>query len=79
MFLASPRGRADDRDDSESRIERGFEIAPLPLNLDGKNRELVGLESYLVNAGGCNDCHDTGTRSSIRAGREPLLRPTEKS
>ena len=29
--LASPRGKADDRDDSESRIERGFEIAPVPL------------------------------------------------
>ena len=26
----------------------------MALNLDGKNRELVGLGSYLVNAGGCN-------------------------
>ena len=41
-----------------SRIRQGFEIAPVPLNLRGKNRLLVGLGSYIVNAqGGCNDCH----------------------
>ncbi|MGZ6096871.1 MAG: cytochrome C [Myxococcaceae bacterium] len=42
----------------ESRVRQGLEIAPVPLNFKGKNRELVGLGSYLVNAiGGCNDCH----------------------
>jgi hypothetical protein len=40
------------------KIERGFDIAPVPLDLEGKNRKLVGLGSYIVNAqGGCNDCH----------------------
>jgi hypothetical protein len=40
------------------RIVRGFQVAPVPLTLRGKNRALVGLGSYLVNAqGGCNDCH----------------------
>jgi mono/diheme cytochrome c family protein len=34
--------RADD-DGEEPRIARGFEIAPVPLNLAGKNRALVGL------------------------------------
>jgi hypothetical protein len=29
----------------------------VPLNLRGKNWELVGLGSYLVNTTGCNDCH----------------------
>lgn len=49
----------DDRfDDFESRVRKGFAIAPVPLNLKGKNRDLVGLGSYLVNAvAGCNDCH----------------------
>lgn len=42
----------------ESQIERGFAIAPVTLDLRGKNRNLVGLGSYLVNAAGaCNDCH----------------------
>jgi hypothetical protein len=57
--LTSQSGRADNEDDSNnSRIQQGFAIAPVTLNLDKKNRALVGLGSYLVNAvGGCNDCH----------------------
>jgi hypothetical protein len=45
----------------ESSIKIGFEIAPVPLNLAGKDRDLVGLGSYLVNAvASCNDCHTAG-------------------
>jgi hypothetical protein len=55
---------SDQRD--ESRIHRGFEIAPVPLNLEGKNRELVGLGSYIVNAvGDCNGCHSAGPPSEF--------------
>ena len=62
VLIGAPRGRAgdkDDKDNDESRIKRGFEIAPVrPLNLRGKNRELVGLGSYIVNAvADCNGCH----------------------
>jgi len=39
------------------QILRGFEIAPVQLNLKGKDWALVGLGSYLVNTTGCNDCH----------------------
>ena len=49
MFSGFPRVHADD-DREESRIKRGFEVAPVPLNLTRKNRELAGLGSYLVNA-----------------------------
>jgi hypothetical protein len=46
---------------AEARI--GLRIAPVSLDLRGKNRELVGLGSYIVNAqGGCNDCHNNGTQ-----------------
>jgi hypothetical protein len=51
---------ANDRGDSEAhvRVQRGFALAPVPLNLRHKNIALVGLGSYIVNAqGGCNDCH----------------------
>jgi len=45
-------------DDEKSKIEIGFEIAPVPLNLEHKSHDLVGLGSYIVNAqAGCNDCH----------------------
>jgi hypothetical protein len=57
-FANGPFDRHDDDDRSQSRINRGFELAPVRLNLRHKNRALVGLGSYIVNAqGGCNDCH----------------------
>ena len=68
----------DDRgnEDRESRVKRGFEIAPVPLNLHGKNRALVGLGSYIVNAqGGCNDCH---TNPSYAPGGNPFLGQPEQ-
>src|SRR5690348_10865712 len=54
----------------KSKIRRGFQIAPVTLNLHGKNRSLVGLGSYIVNAqGGCNDCH---TNPSYADGHDPF-------
>jgi hypothetical protein len=52
------------------RIVRGFEIAPVDLDLRGKNIALVGLGSYIVNGqGGCNDCH---TFPSYAEGGDPF-------
>jgi hypothetical protein len=42
-----------------ARIARGFRIAPVRLDMSQKDPLLVGLGSYLVNTGGCNDCHTT--------------------
>jgi hypothetical protein len=48
-------------DDQQSLIQIGLQIAPVPLNLDGKDKNLVGLGSFLVNAvGDCNGCHTSG-------------------
>ena len=62
MWVSSPRVKADDEgNDEESRIKQGFAIAPVPLNLAGKNRAQVGLGSYIVNAqADCNGCHNAG-------------------
>lgn len=71
------RARADETDDQreESRIRRGFDIAPVPLKLEGKNRALVGLGSYLVNAvGDCNGCHSAGPTKEFVAGGNPFFR-----
>lgn len=39
-------------------LQRGIDIAPVHLDLRGKNPQLVARGSYIVNAqGGCNDCH----------------------
>ena len=58
--IKAPRANADD-DDTNSKIKIGFSIAPVPLNLAGRNKALVGYGSYIVNAvGDCNGCHTAG-------------------
>jgi len=66
---------ADDGPDlRDPRVRIGFEITPVPLDLQGKDRELVGLGSYLVNAvGGCNDCHTQGPTSEYAPGGNPFF------
>ena len=68
---------ADDDEREEGKVERGFAIAPVPLNLDGKERRLVGLGSYIVNAQiPCNDCHTQNTSTEfIPTGNPYLLDP----
>jgi hypothetical protein len=69
--VLTPTGHAQLADGDASRVQQGFAIAPVPLNLVGKNPALVGLGSYLVNAvGGCNDCH---TSPSYASGGNPFL------
>ena len=48
--------------DELKRIQRGLEIAPVPLDFRHKDRLLVGLGSYIVNAqAACGDCHTCPT------------------
>jgi hypothetical protein len=46
---------------SKSKVQEGYRLSPIPknqLNLKGKNRDLVGLGSYLVNGtSDCSGCH----------------------
>jgi hypothetical protein len=74
MLVNSPRGRAHDRDDDDPRIEQGFDIAPVPLDLDRRDRKLVGLGSYLVNAvADCNGCHSAGPKTEFASGGNPYF------
>jgi hypothetical protein len=59
LSVESLKVKADDGD-RDSRVRIGFQVAPVPLNLRDKDRELVGYGSYLVNVtGDCNGCHTT--------------------
>jgi len=81
IVSSSPPLHADDnQDDSEaSIIKRGFEIAPVPLNLAGKDRELVGLGSYIVNAqADCDGCHSAGPATEFVRGGNPYFGQPEK-
>ena len=70
-----PRRQTTPENESESRIQIGFAIAPAPLNLEGKNPALVGLGSYLVNTGNCNGCH---TSPPFAPGHNPFLGQPEQ-
>ena len=85
LFGSSPRVQAQNApDDYEaSLIDEGFEIAPVHLNLAGKDRNLVGLGSYLVNAvGDCNGCHSSGVAPLFvypyTTGKNPYFHQPEK-
>jgi hypothetical protein len=74
-LAVAPTARAEDEHErgdayQDSLVRRGFQIVPTGvfLNLHGKNRELVGLGSYIVNTTGCNDCH---THPSYLPGGDP--------
>jgi hypothetical protein len=77
MSISSPRGRADDGDSEEGKSELGLKIAPVPLHLAGRNRALVGLGSFIVNAtADCNGCHSLNPQTEFAPGGNPyLLKP----
>lgn len=58
-------------DSKAKEIRIGYDIAPVTLNVRGKNPLLVGLGSYIVNAqGACNDCH---THPNFAGGGNPYV------
>ena len=67
-LFATPAFSEAGDDDNASRIQRGFELTPVPVQLAGKNRAQVGLGAYFVNSMGCNDCH---THPSFAPGGNP--------
>jgi hypothetical protein len=73
------RATDDDNDRNESKVRIGFEIAPVPLNLEDKDRELVGLGSYIVNAqADCDGCHSAGPATEFLPGGNPYMGQPEK-
>ena len=69
----------DDDERDEARIHRGYQIAPVPLDLVGKNRHLVGLGSYIVNAvADCDGCHSAGPATEFAKGGNPYFGQSTK-
>jgi hypothetical protein len=58
MYVSSKKVHADEQDSVQNLAQIGLNIAPVYLNLTGKDPTLVGLGSYIVNAqADCNGCH----------------------
>jgi cytochrome c553 len=62
ISLLAVTGRGQDGDGQggadEAQVRQGFAITPLPLTFARRDRNLVGLGSYIINAvASCADCH----------------------
>jgi hypothetical protein len=71
MAAANPGDLQDDSRESGERakVEIGYAIAPVALDTRRKNRALIGLGSYIVNAqSACSDCH---THPNYAPGGDP--------
>jgi hypothetical protein len=69
MLNGSSPARAQDNQqglptDEATEVEIGLRISPVPLNLAGKDLNLVGLGSYIVNA--VSDCIVATTEACLR-------------
>ena len=70
--------RPGSQDDSESRVQQGLSISPVPLDLHGKNRALVGIGSYLVQCARRLRCLPHRRRAAFPPRRESLLGQPEQ-
>jgi hypothetical protein len=77
MQLGSMKVHADDQDTDQNLAAIGLRIAPVKLNLTGKDPALVGLGSYIVNAqADCNGCHTSSpTGGEYGSSNNPYLLP----
>ena len=83
IMLDSKTGQAandnNGAQDEKQMIQVGLAFASsagIQLNMTGKDPDMVGLGSYLVNvAGDCNGCHTADPSTEYAAGGNPYLLP----
>jgi hypothetical protein len=81
ISVVPSRGRADNDNngaqDEKQMIQTGLTVAAtsgIQLNMAGKDRDMVGLGSYMVNVGGdCNGCHSADPSVQYTAPGNPYL------
>jgi hypothetical protein len=74
-IFTAPVAAQNDTSNGNSRVQRGFDLAPVTLSTKGLNKALVGEGSYIVNTSGCNDCH---TNPPYADGGDPFLGQKEQ-
>ncbi len=77
LLIVQPSGGAASdagSQDEQQMIQIGMKVAPVPLNTVGKDPDLVGLGSYLVNVtSDCNGCHTKDNSSEFLPTGNPYL------
>jgi hypothetical protein len=73
IMLNAPRAQAQSPNEL-ALVQQGLAISPVKLNMAGKDPNLVGYGSYLVNAvGSCNDCHTASAQAEYSPGGTPYF------
>src|SRR6202171_1797586 len=74
FLFHAPSGQAQTPAFDLGKVQTGFAIAPVPLNMQNKDPNLVGYGSYLVKAvADCNVCHSAGPPTQFAPGGNPYL------
>ncbi len=78
VLIVQPAGRAASdhsaSDDETQMIQIGIKVAPVFLNTVGKDPDLVGLGSYIVNVlSDCNGCHTKDPATAFLPTGNPYL------
>ena len=75
MNIGTTKAHAQQSDSDQNLAVIGLRIAPVKLNLTGKDPTLVGLGSFIVNAqADCNGCHTSSpTGSEYGSSNNPFL------
>jgi hypothetical protein len=75
MKLSSKRVHADESDSEATQVAIGLRIAPSFINMEGKDPNLVGLGSFIVNAqADCNGCHGSDPANEYLPTNNPYFR-----
>ena len=77
MKLSSKQVHADEPDSDATLVAIGLSIAPSFINMEGKDPNLVGLGSFIVNAqADCNGCHGSDPANEYLPTNNPyFLKP----
>jgi len=76
MHARSVNVQAHEHESDDDLAEIGLRIAPDFLNMTGKDPELVGLGSFIVNAqADCNGCHGSDPANEYLPTNNPYFRP----
>jgi hypothetical protein len=76
--LRSTNVHADEQDSDRNLAAIGLKIAPDFIKMEGKDPELVGLGSFIVNAqADCNGCHGSDPANEFRPKHNPYLLPPD--
>lgn len=80
LRLAPQKVHAGEENSDQNLVEIGLRIAPHFIHIEGKDRDLVGLGSFIANAqADCNGCHGSDPANEYLPTNNPFFLPPNNS